>query len=134
MEWIVQIPLGMKVMGNNRLGNFFRGIIFLGKTSRLREFLKPHLQRFLQFSISTILRIHHRIGDDSNIFMEKPMIFFLLHFAKEPLCFFRRVDFPPNSCSMEVISMKKKENWIFGVRVLEKIFWQDDEKTLLLIQ
>jgi hypothetical protein len=66
--------------------------------------------------------------------MEKPMIFFLLHFTQYLSCLLRRADFPPNSCSVKVISMKKKENWIFGDGILEKIFWQDNEEPLFLIQ
>jgi hypothetical protein len=30
--------------------------------------------------------------------------------------------------------MKKKENWIFGDGILEKIFWQDNEEPFFLIQ
>jgi hypothetical protein len=55
--------------------------------------------------------------------VEKPVIFFLLHLTKKPLRLLGRVDFPPRSCSIEVIPMEKKENWIFGTGVLEKIFW-----------
>jgi len=35
---------------------------------------------------------------------------------------------------MEVISMKKKENRIFGAWILEKIFWQNDEETFFFTQ
>lgn len=35
---------------------------------------------------------------------------------------------------MEVITMQKKENWIFGTEALEKIFRQNNEKTLFLFQ
>jgi hypothetical protein len=65
--------------------------------------------------------------------VEKPMIFFLLHFTEESLCFFRGMDFPPNSSSIKVISVEKKEDWIFDAWVLKKILWKDDEKTFLLI-
>jgi hypothetical protein len=66
--------------------------------------------------------------------MKKPMIFFLLHLAKEPLCFFRRSDFPPNSRSMKVIPVEKKKHWIPRCGILIEIFRQDDEEPFLLIQ
>ena len=62
--------------------------------------------------------------------MEEPMIFFLLYLTEEPLGSFGRVDFPPDSCSMKVIPMKKKKDRIFSIRILKKIFRQDDERTL----
>jgi hypothetical protein len=65
--------------------------------------------------------------------MEKPMIFFLFFFTKQPLCFLRGMDFRPNSCSVKVIPMEKKKDRIFVFGILEKIFWQDDEEPLLLI-
>jgi hypothetical protein len=134
MKGIVQILLGVKVVGDDRLGNFLRSIISLAKTSKLRELLEPLLQRFLQISISPTFRIRHRISDDSNVFIQKPMIFFLLHLAKEPLCFFRRGDFPPDSRPMKVIPVQKKKDWILGHGILIKIFWEDDKEPLLLIQ
>jgi hypothetical protein len=124
----------MKVMGDNRLGNLLWGIISFRKTFMLRKFLEPHFQGFLQVTVSPILSIHHRIGDEGNIFMKKPMIFFLFFFVKDSLCFLWRVDFPPNSCPVKVIPMEKKEDRILGFGILEKIFWQDDEEPFLLIQ
>jgi hypothetical protein len=133
MKRIVQIPLRMKVMGNDRLGNLLWSIISFSKTSMLRKFLKPHLQGILQVSISPIPTIHHCIGDEGNIFMKKPMIFLLFFLTKQLLCSLRRMDFPPNSCSMKVIPMEKKKDGIFGRRILKKIFWQNDEEPFLLI-
>jgi hypothetical protein len=66
--------------------------------------------------------------------MQKPMIFFLLHLAKEPLCFFGRVGFPPHSRPMKVIPVQKKKDWILGHGILIKIFREDDQEPLFLIQ
>jgi hypothetical protein len=62
------------------------------------------------------------------------MIFFLFHLTQESLSFLRRVDLPPSTCPMKIIPMEKKENGIFYVGILEKIFWQDGEKSFFLIQ
>jgi hypothetical protein len=62
------------------------------------------------------------------------MIFFLLHFAQDLSCLFRRLDFPPKPSPIKVISMKKEEDGIFGFPILIKIFRQDDKKPFLLTQ
>jgi hypothetical protein len=61
------------------------------------------------------------------------MIFFLPHLAEKPFRLFRRMNPPPNSSSVKVIPVEKKEDWIFDAWALKKILWQDDEKTFLLI-
>jgi hypothetical protein len=66
--------------------------------------------------------------------MEKPVIFFLLHFAQDPSCFFRRLDLPPEPSPMKIVSMEKKEDRIFDPWILIKIFRQDDKEPFLFPQ
>jgi hypothetical protein len=132
MKGAGDVPFGAKVMGNNRPGNLLRGIIPFGKTSTLRKLLKSFLQGLLQIPICPILRIRHRISNESNIFMEKPVVLLFLHFPEEVFCLLGIADFPPKSLSMKVIPVKKKKDWISGGGALIKIIRQDDEEAFLL--
>jgi hypothetical protein len=78
--------------------------------------------------------IHHPIGDYSNIFMEKPMVFFLPHFAGNPSGPVRKINFPPSPSSMKIVSMEKKKDRIFRSCIIIKIFRKDDEEALFFLE